>query len=110
MDVTIDAAAAPFLLLAVLFTILLAAPALPQEFHRRPSIGTCGPHHMLAELLVGTYGLIPVGAGLLENGLLVEVWADDDGQWVTIGTRPGRLSCITGRGVDWQTFRRERPT
>ncbi len=42
------------------------------------------------------------GVGITSDGLLLEVFASNDGSWTILVTRPDGHSCIVSHGTDWQ--------
>ena len=44
------------------------------------------------------------GVGVTSNGLLLEVFASNDGSWTVLDTRPNGHSCIVSHGTDWHGF------
>ncbi len=48
------------------------------------------------------YGERPVSRGINFNGVLVEVFASQEGHFTILATRPDGVSCLIASGENWQ--------
>ena len=85
-------------IVAVLLAIvgaLLSSPAEGQV--------ACGPHDAITPQLLAQFAEVPVGLGLTNDGLLLELYASPDGTWTALISNPAGVSCIVSFGVGWQS-------
>ena len=75
---------------------LLAVPAAAQL--------QCALRSELATRLDKKFDEKLTGIGITSNGLLLEVFASNDGSWTILVTRPNGHSCIVSHGTDWHGF------
>ena len=63
----------------------------------------CQPHHKIKEFLTEKQQEILIGMGLAGTALF-ELYANKEGQWTVLITRPdmGGVACIQGAGTDFQ--------
>jgi len=54
------------------------------------------------ERLKQHYGERPVSSGINFNGVMVEVFASDEGHFTILATRPNGESCLIASGKNWQ--------
>lgn len=65
--------------------------------------GRCGPHDAITQQLLAQFAEVPVGLGLTNDGLLLELYASPDGTWTALISNPAGVSCIVSFGVGWQS-------
>lgn len=54
------------------------------------------------ERLKQSYGERQVSRGISFNGVMVEVFASDEGHFTILATRPDGVSCLIASGDEWQ--------
>lgn len=65
----------------------------------------CEDHSRLAERLSTRWSETPVAAGLLNSGLLVQVFASRDGAtWTIVTVRPDGRTCVVAVGEGWRAL------
>ena len=75
---------------------LFAFPALAEE--------QCGPHDQVIKALGDKWGETRRGLGLLPNGRVLEIFANDDlGTWTIIATDPALVTCLIASGQAWES-------
>lgn len=80
---------------ALLAALLAAAPVQAQ--------GTqCAPRPEIVKGLADGYGEVPVQIGLGNAGLVVEVFASEQGTWTITVTSPQGMTCLIASGEAWQ--------
>ena len=62
----------------------------------------CAPREIAVHNLAERYGESRRVLALSSDGLMVEMFANDDGQWTLLGTRADGMSCMFGNGSDFQ--------
>ncbi len=69
--------------------------------------GPCDKRHRIADWLAEIHRERPVGAGITDEGRLIEVFSTGNGAtWTIVMTSPQGLSCILSHGEDWNTRKR----
>ena len=64
---------------------------------------SCGKRADLISFLAGGFREAPVGIGLTEQGLLLEIFASKDGEtWTLLMTMPNGVACVVASGEQWQ--------
>lgn len=76
-----------------LIAALAATPALSQT--------ACAPRDDVVDLLAERHDESPRAAGLVNGGVLLEVWAADNGSWTIFLTDPHGISCMVAAGEDF---------
>lgn len=62
----------------------------------------CAETRRVADVLHGSYGELPISAGLQENGQLLQIFASPDtGSWTAVTTSPRGISCVLATGRRW---------
>ncbi len=80
--------------------VLLAGLALGAQQARAQNVVV--PRADVAKKLADRYGEAPVAMGIAENGVMIEVFAADDGiTWTIVVTMPNRMSRIIAAGRHW---------
>lgn len=65
----------------------------------------CSPRQVVVDYLLAEFQERPVGAGIANNGGVVEVLTNPDGRsWTVLITMPDGLSCLMAAGHDWQAL------
>ena len=64
--------------------------------------GLCGPHEALTSLLVEQYLERQRGAGMTNDGKLLEIFVSEKGTWTVVVSLSMGSSCIVAEGTDWQ--------
>ncbi|MDX1402284.1 MAG: hypothetical protein R3245_10205 [Kiloniellales bacterium] len=62
----------------------------------------CAPHDRLVQSLEKRYGEQPIGAGVTNNGKLMEVLTSPSGSWSVIVSSPNGISCLVAAGEGWR--------
>jgi hypothetical protein len=63
----------------------------------------CGPADQIARQLHERYDEEPVAYGVEANGVLLEVYASDEGRtWTIVVTKSPKASCIVAAGRSWE--------
>ncbi len=77
----------------MLAVLLVATSALAQA--------VCGKRAEIIKRLHTGYAEVEVGAGIAQNGNLVEVFASQKGGWSIIYTTPSGITCMMAVGENW---------
>ena len=65
----------------------------------------CSPRQVVIDYLLAEFQEQPVGAGVANNGGVVEVLASPNGAtWTILVTRADGVSCMMAAGRDWQVL------
>lgn len=62
----------------------------------------CAPRAFVLDQLSGRYGEARQGAGLAENGALIEIFAAEGGSWSFTVTTPDGNMCLVASGQSWE--------
>lgn len=63
----------------------------------------CGPRVAYLKQLAAEHGEVPVAAGLVSNGGLLEVLTSPSGSWTILVTQPNGMACLVAAGESWQS-------
>lgn len=75
---------------------MLASPAVGQQ--------VCRLRGEVLDHLAGKYQEVPVGGGITNSGVLVELLTDARGKtWTIIVSTPNGMSCLVAAGEGWRT-------
>lgn len=81
---------------AVISTLLTASPTFAQG-------ATCGDRAAIVAALESRYGEARLGAGLMQNGAVLEVYVSPErGSWTVLASLPTGQTCVVAAGTDWQ--------
>lgn len=58
----------------------------------------CAPHADVIAGLARNFSETVVAMGIAENGVMIEVFASDDGTWTIVQTAPAGVSCLMASG------------
>lgn len=84
-------------LLATVFAALLPVSA---------QAVTCAPRPAVIERMAAEYGEVLHGAGLSQNGAVIEVYASPEtGTWTIVVTTPTGLTCVVAVGEAWSRIK-----
>ena len=64
----------------------------------------CGPHDTVLDRLQKTYGELPVGIGVTQQGDLLEIVAAAGGSWSVIISKPNGITCLVAAGEGWRSL------
>jgi len=85
----------PLLLIALLMVAASDVAAQQQP--------PCGPLALMLEKFAAL-GEVPVAAGLVTGGSLLEILAAPDGSWTLFIVTPNKIACMTATGDGWRTL------
>ena len=69
----------------------------------------CAPREALVAHLAEAFGERRVGAGLVRDTRMVELFVSEDGSWTIVATDPRGTACLVGNGTNWETTEEELP-
>lgn len=87
--------------------IAAALAALPPAASAQSRI--CAPRDALVAHLAEEYGERRIGAGLVRDTRIVELFVSEDGSWSILATDPRGTACLVGNGGGWETTVDEMP-
>lgn len=80
-----------------------AVLAVVLSYTDAPSQGACAPRMVIAEQLEARFREARVGAGLMPDGSVIEIWANaETGTWTIFRATPDGMSCLLAAGTSWQ--------
>lgn len=84
------------------YAVLAALAACTPTLAPAQEAGRCGPREMGVETLKQQYREHKVAQGLTEEGLMIEVFASEDGSTFTVFlSLPNGISCVVSTGQGW---------
>lgn len=88
----------------IIFSLVLAASVAPLPLRAADPIAAvvCAPRDEMLTRLQKGYGAELRGLGLRNEETVIEVWADDKGDWTLVQNYSTGQSCIVAMGVGWE--------
>lgn len=84
------------LLAALVAVFLCLSPAMAQQ--------QCGAREAIRDGLKNQYSEVPVARGLGGAGLMMELYASEDGKtWTLLIVHPNGMACFAATGESWQS-------
>lgn len=71
-------------------------------FPGNASAMTCGSRHEINKEIIDRYQEKPVATGLVNEQVLIEIYASRQGSWTISLTNTHGVSCIIAAGTNWQ--------
>lgn len=85
-------------LVAALVAAFLCLPLTAQAQQQ------CGPREVIKDGLANQYGEVPIARGLGEAGMMMELYASEDGKtWTLLIVHPNGMACFAATGESWQS-------